>query len=100
MFALSPHPLEPGNANPTPSMDYRSARAALAATAALCAVLIASHWTTLTNMADRWSNDPQYSHGYIVPLFALVVLWSRRDMLKRVLWQPAWLGLGLLAIGA
>src|SRR5215211_9162772 len=25
-------------------------------------------------MAERWSSDPQYSHGFIVPVFALVVL--------------------------
>ena len=27
----------------------------------------------------RWSDDPQYSHGYLVPLFALYLLWVRRD---------------------
>ena len=29
-------------------------------------------------MAQRWSHDPQYSHGFLVPLFAAVVLWHRR----------------------
>ncbi len=68
-------------------------------TAALLAVLIVSHWNTFAHMADRWAHDPQYSHGFVVPLFALVVLWSRRDMLKRMASQPAWLGLPLMAIG-
>src|SRR5207244_1477779 len=31
--------------------------------------------------------------------FALIVLWSRREMLPSVAWQPAWMGLALLAIG-
>jgi exosortase len=62
-------------------------------------VLAGSHWATLSHMADRWTHDPQYSHGFIVPIFALVVLWSRREMFKSVSWQPAWSGLGLLAVG-
>jgi exosortase len=32
-------------------------------------------------MAERWHHDPQYSHGYLVPVFALVLLWLRRQRL-------------------
>src|SRR5476651_1338497 len=77
----------------------RSVRTAFAMAATLFAVLIVTHLPTLGNMADRWTHDPQYSHGFIVPLFALVVLWSRREMFKSMSWQPAWSGLGLLAVG-
>ena len=66
---------------------------------ALVSAIIASHWPTLCRMAERWSSNPQYSHGYVVPVFALVVLWSRREMLKRVTWKPAWVGLPLLLTG-
>lgn len=66
---------------------------------ALVVALIASHWATLAGMVERWSSDPQYSHGFVVPLFALVVLWSRREMLKRISWTPAWSGAGLLGLG-
>ncbi len=34
---------------------------------------------TLAAMAERWSNDPKYSHGFLVPVFAAVVLWVRRQ---------------------
>lgn len=74
-------------------------RPALAVTAALFAALLVTHWTTVGTMIDRWTHDPQYSHGFIVPLFALVVLWSRRAMLHEVTWQPAWVGAGLLVVG-
>ena len=67
--------------------------------AALIAAVIVSHWPTLATMADRWSHNPQYSHGFLVPIFALMVLWSRRALLKRVAWKPAWIGLPLLLIG-
>ena len=29
-------------------------------------------------MAERWRHEPQYSHGYLVPVFALFLLWHRR----------------------
>src|SRR6476620_5590801 len=37
----------------------------------LAAVLIISCWHTLRVMVERWSTDPQYSHGFLVPIFAL-----------------------------
>src|SRR5438105_15324023 len=62
-------------------------------------VLVWSYWTTLTAMADRWAGDPQYSHGFLVPVFALVVLWSRKDGLKKARWEPSFLGLPVLLAG-
>lgn len=69
------------------------------AAGALLLLLIGTHWATFAHMADRWANDPQYSHGFIVPAFALVVLWSRREMLKQVTWTPAVIGWPILLIG-
>ena len=77
----------------------RFARVIFFMAAALLALLIGTHWGTISRMVDRWTHDPQYSHGFVVPVFALVVLWSRRAMLQRLTWKPAWLGLGLLAVG-
>jgi exosortase len=50
-------------------------------------------------MAERWSTEPQYSHGFLVPVFALVVLWYRRAQLSAGSPQPSWWGLAWLAIG-
>jgi len=77
----------------------RFAKQAALVFAALTFVFFLSHWATLANMAERWSSDPQYSHGFIVPVFALVVLWSRRGMLPGVTWTPSWVGGLLMGIG-
>jgi exosortase len=61
--------------------------------------LVWSYWTTLQAMAERWSTNPQYSHGFLVPLFAGAVLWFRRQQLGDVAWQPTPWGLPLLALG-
>ncbi len=70
------------------------------AVALLAAALAWAYWPTLVGMVERWAGDPQYSHGYVVPLFAAVVLWSRRHLLRgRPVCPSAW-GLALLAAAA
>ncbi|MCA9051489.1 MAG: exosortase/archaeosortase family protein [Planctomycetaceae bacterium] len=56
-------------------------------------------WSTLTPMAERWGADPQYSHGFLVPLFALALLYLRRSELAFIEIQPSWWGLVLLVGG-
>lgn len=57
-----------------------------------------SYWTTLAAIANRWADDPQYSHGYLVPVFALYLLWLRRNRVRGQALQTNWLGLGLLGV--
>jgi exosortase len=49
-------------------------------------------------MANRWERDPQYSHGYLVPVFACALLWLRRNKLARNADSGSWWGIGLLAV--
>jgi exosortase len=62
-------------------------------------VLIWSYWPTFTAMAGQWAHDPVYSHGYLVPLFALVLLGFRKQKLNAVSSQPEWrLGIAFLIL--
>src|SRR5262249_5677630 len=61
--------------------------------------LLWAYWTTLGEMSQRWSHDPQYSHGYLVPAFALALLWLRRDRMPETPLRPSWGGAVLLATG-
>jgi len=64
----------------------------------VAAAVLWSYWTTLAGIMDRWSSDPQYSHGYLVPLFSAYLLWMGRDRLLSGDWNTNWLGLVLLAL--
>jgi exosortase len=75
-----------------------SARAMLAALAIPVAILTWAWWPTLTEMAQRWSHDEAYSHGWLVPLFALALLFMRRDQAPAWPWSPSWWG-GLVLAG-
>ena len=44
---------------------------------ALTAVLLYSFWNMLTGTAAYWSDD-QYSHGFLIPLISIYLMWSMR----------------------
>jgi exosortase len=81
--------------NAPPERPRSLSRLNLSILLGLTAIVLWSYWTTLVEMALRWSNDPQYSHGYLVPLFAGYLLWMRRRKLQKE-WRPNPLGLALL----
>jgi exosortase len=66
--------------------------------AALAMCVLWAYWPTLVAVSERWSDDPQYSHGFLVPVFALVILWSRREMRPRTWPRSSWWGLPLLLL--
>lgn len=63
--------------------------------AALLACLLYSYWPGLQRAAEAW-NDPQYSHGWIVPLFSIATLFWWRQPIAPVEWSARLAGLGLL----
>jgi exosortase len=70
--------------------------------APLGVVLVAltwAYWTTLLDLAQTWHANPQYSHGFLVPVFAAILLWLRRARLDLAGLRPAWWGLVLVVAG-
>jgi exosortase len=53
----------------------------------------------LFRLVQQWRTDENYSHGVLVPVFALFVVWEYRKRLAALPLQPAWSGFGLLAFG-
>ena len=68
--------------------------------AVLLALVVWAYWTTLVDIAERWATDPQYSHGFLVPLFAGYLLWSARSQMAWGDRRGRWWGVGLVLAGA
>jgi exosortase len=68
--------------------------------AVFAAALLWSVWPSLGKMAECWSSDPRYSHGFLVPLFAVYLLWLRRDMVVPATPRAVWWGVLAVAAGA
>lgn len=57
------------------------------------------YWPTVSDLMRRWASESQYSHGYVVPLFGLYLLWARRALLPAVgEMRPTWWSLPVLAL--
>jgi exosortase D (VPLPA-CTERM-specific) len=57
------------------------------------------YWPTLVHLLGQWWHDPNFSHGFFVPLFSAFVIWQERDRLARILTRPSWSGLLVLCAG-
>ncbi len=53
----------------------------------------------LVDLVQRWWDDSNYSHGFLVPLIAAYFLWHKRAELAGLAVRPSRLGLLLLVIG-
>jgi len=63
------------------------------------AAILALHFDDWLRLIPRWCSDPNYSHGFFVPPFALLFLWERRAEILSATARPSWLGLPLLLFG-
>jgi len=63
------------------------------------ACLVWAFLPTLVDLVQTWNSDPQYSHGFLAPIFAALLLWLRRGRLDRAALRPSWGGLAPLAAG-
>lgn len=63
-------------------------------------LLFWSYWTTFATLAQRWWDDPQYSHGFLVPAFVVALLYLREGQFRQLPLRTNWWGLALIVLGA
>jgi len=66
--------------------------------AVLAALSLWLYARTIIHLVGQWWHDPNFSHGFFVPVFAAFVIWQERERLARLKPQPSWSGLLLLAV--
>jgi exosortase len=80
----------------TPAEVGLSGLAVVLLLGALVAVL---YWKILSGMVIQWHEDPNYTHGFLVPLFSLYLIWRRRAVLLTLPRTGGQLGLVLVLAG-
>lgn len=75
-----------------------SQRTPLIMLGSLTLLLVLAYLDMLSLTSAAWS-DPLYSHGWLVPVFSVVLLWMRWEPFRPVTAGERWLGLGVLALG-
>jgi len=57
------------------------------------------YYDILKLLADAWFNDPNFSHGVLVPFFSGYVVWSNREKLAAMTPKPSMAGALVIAFG-
>jgi exosortase len=86
---------EPQIVQPTPAALPALARWQFAVLASLFLWL---YGRTLAHLVVQWWQDPDFSHGFLVPFFFGFMIWRERERLRRIVVKPSWLGLLLIAL--
>lgn len=75
----------------TPVPEHRPGRAWWPA-ALIGALTLILYAPVITKLVSDWWTDPNFSHGFFVPLFSGYLLWVNRRELSAVAPRPSWIG--------
>ena len=79
---------------PVQSIGMPQAKAVHTGLVALLGTLIAlvGFGGALSELVSRWIRQEEYSHGFLIPIVAACLLWTRRDALRASIGRPVWAG--------
>jgi exosortase len=68
--------------------------------AVITALILLIYSPTIWWMVDRWNaHDSYYSHGFLVPVVSLYILWIKREKIVNMRLRPVGWGLALILVG-
>jgi exosortase len=62
-------------------------------------LLVSLYGGILRDLVRQWWDDPNYTHGFLVPLFSGFLIWQRWKQLAAMPHKGSWLGLPVLVVG-
>jgi exosortase len=80
-------------------MLSRIPRSAWGPAVVICLLLAVLYYRVGIKLVIDWYNIADYSHGFLVPLFSLFLLWDKRRDIAATPVRPSWAGLSLVVVG-
>ena len=66
----------------------------------LIGLLVATaYYHVLAKLVLDWWQIPDFSHGFLVPIFAGYLVWTKREVLRKTKVFPSWGGVAVVAFG-
>lgn len=65
----------------------------------LAAAIGAIFFDSLKYMVEQWLGMEEYSHGFLLPVIAIFLIWQKKDQLEQIEFNGSWLGFALAAFG-
>ena len=63
------------------------------------ALMAAVYYRVLAKLVTDWWQIPDFSHGFLVPIFAAYLVWAKRETLRNTKLAPSWSGIAVVALG-
>lgn len=67
--------------------------------ALISVLLLLVYYRMLVKLVTDWWEIPDFSHGFLVPLFAAYLVWVKRDSLSKMKMNPTWSGIVVVGFG-
>lgn len=83
---------------PSESWHTRYAEFAVGATV-ICLLIAVVYYQVLVKLVTDWWQIPDFSHGFLVPLFSAYLIWEKRKTLRGIKIAPSWVGIAVVALG-
>jgi exosortase len=64
----------------------------------LSGIILWLYRAILLHLVGQWWHDPNFSHGFFVPLFSALVIWQERQKLVELPLRPSWSGLAIATL--
>ena len=94
-----PHPFDPGTAASEKQRASPLWSVSWGPILLLAALVVLLYHRIAVKLVTDWYDLPDFSHGFLIPLFAAYLIWDKRDALRRTPVEPTWSGLWLVALG-
>jgi exosortase len=62
-------------------------------------LMVTVYCRVLAGLVKTWWENPDFSHGFLVPIFAAYLLWAKRKALLNKKAAPTWSGIAVVALG-
>jgi exosortase len=85
-------------AAPFSPRHFRNAQSALGLATIFLLVAVV-YYQVLGKLVIDWWQIPDFSHGFLVPLFAAYLVWEKRSVLRCTKIDPSWTGIVVMALG-
>jgi exosortase len=83
-----------------PPWNWRSSYAQFAVgSVVICLLIAAVYYRVLVKLVTDWWQIPDFSHGFLVPLFAAYLVWEKRETLRGTKVAPSWGGIAVMVLG-
>lgn len=63
-------------------------------------IVIAVYFQAIIEMVTQWWDDSNYSHGFLIPIVSIYLIWQKKDSLQKIISKKSNLGLIFILLGA